>query len=47
MNQFMSEKERIQEIRKRNLKRAVALGLAVIFLIRRARAKRKKKNLAI
>lgn len=38
----MSEKERVKETRKRNLKRAVFMGAIVLLLIRRILRKRRK-----
>ena len=40
----MNEKERVKEMRKRKLKRAVILGLIVLFFIRRSKKRREKRN---
>lgn len=39
----MSEKEKIKEARKRNLKRAVFAGVMVLLLARRIMRKRRKR----
>ena len=40
----MSEKERIMEARRRKLKRVIILGTIVVFLIRRHKRRKDRKN---
>lgn len=39
----MSEKEKIKEMRRRNLKRAIFMGAIVLLLVRRSLRKRRKR----
>ncbi len=41
-NTIMSEKERVKETRKRNLKRAVFMGAILLLFVRRVLRKRRK-----
>lgn len=44
VNQRMSEKEKIKELRKRKLKRAVIFTLLTAFLVRRCFVKHRNKR---
>ena len=42
--QMMSERERVKEMRKRKLKRAIILGLFAVLLVRRHIRRRRKRD---
>ena len=42
--QMMSERERVKEMRKRKLKRAIILGLFAALLVRRYIRRRRKRD---
>ena len=41
---MMSEREKVKEMRKRNLKRAIILGLFAVLLVRRHIRRRRKRD---
>nr|WP_289766829.1 hypothetical protein [uncultured Acetatifactor sp.] len=41
---MMSERERVKEMRKRKLKRAIILGLFAVLLVRRHIRRRRKRD---